>query len=174
MPSGWSLRRNPTFVEILKAGSVSPQLVLDFLMRGKATIPGVEIIGRFVGSRGMVMGFDTNAVYAVRVGRTASEVLPSVLEDLTWLHKEASLVHMSFPQAERPLAGVLLVADFFPPDFAAILPLLSFPCRLFRPIIVNDQYSPCLLFEPYPPQLAEDKAVVEEITDEEKRFFSSW
>jgi len=161
-------------MEILKAGSVSPQLVLDFLMRGQATIPEVEIIGRFLGSRGMVIGFDTNAVYAVRVGRKASEILPSVLEDLTWLNREASLVYMNFPQAVRPLAGVLLVADFFPPDFAALPSLFSFPCRLFRLIIVDNQHSPSFLFEPYPPQLAVDHAVTEEITDQERRFFSSW
>ncbi|HUI71155.1 MAG TPA: hypothetical protein VL354_11605 [Spirochaetia bacterium] len=161
-------------MEILKAGSVPPQLVLDCLMRGEATIPAVEIIGRFLGSREVVIGFDTNAVYAVRVGKTASEILPPVLEDLTWLNREASLVYMNFPQAVRPLAGVLLVADFFPPDFAALPSLLSFPCRLFRLIIVDNQHSPSFLFEPYPLQLAEEHTAIEEITDQEKRFFSSW
>jgi hypothetical protein len=52
--------------------------------------------------------------------------------------------------------------------------LSSFPCRLLRPIIVDDQHSACLLFEPYPPEVAEEKIVAEEISEEGKRFFSSW
>ncbi|MGH7208546.1 MAG: hypothetical protein ACREIL_04080, partial [Nitrospiraceae bacterium] len=62
-------------MEFLKAGSLSPSLVLDLLLRGKAAIPGVDIIGQRVGSRGVVIGFDADTVYAIRVGATPSEVL---------------------------------------------------------------------------------------------------
>jgi hypothetical protein len=122
----------------------------------------------------MVIGLDADTVYAVRVGTTPSEILLAALQDLAWLKEEEPLVQAIFPQAARPFAGILLAADLFPPDFAFLLPLFSFPCRLFRSIALGDQSFPCLLFEPYPPQPAEEKAVPEETTKEEERFFSSW
>jgi len=161
-------------VEILKAGSLDPPHILDLLLRGKAAIPGVEIIGKRLGSRGIVVGFDADTVYAVRVGTTSSEVLLAALRDLAWLKKEESLLQAIFPQVARPFSGVLLAADLFPPDFASLLPLFSFPCRLFRSIAVTGQAFPWLLFEPYPPQVAEEKAVPEETSEAEERFFSSW
>lgn len=161
-------------MEILKAGSLSPPLALDLLLQGKAAIPGVEIIGRRFGSRGMVIGFDADTVYAVRVGTRPAENLLAALEDLAWLKAEESLVQAIFPQAARPVAGIVLAADLFPPGFSSLLPLFSFPCRFFRSIALGGQSSPCLLFEPYPPQVAEEKADLEGTTDEEERFFSSW
>jgi len=162
-------------VEILKAGSVSPPNVFELLLRGKASIPGVEIIGERLGGRGVVIGFDPITVYVVRVGRMLSEILLDALQDLAWLKEEGTLVQAIFPQTTRPFAGVLLIADVFPPEFASLLPLFSFPCRLFRPIGVGDQHVlSCLLFEPYPPQIVEEKTNPEEITKEEERFFSSW
>ena len=161
-------------MEILKAGSLDPSHVLDLLLRGKAVIPEVEIIGKRLGSRGMVVGFDADTVYAVRVGTTPSEVLLAGLHDLAWLRKEGSLLQAIIPQAARPVSGVLIAADLFPPDFASLLPLFSFPCRLFRSIALAGQPFPWLLFEPYPPQVAEEKAVLAEITEAEERFFSSW
>jgi hypothetical protein len=148
--------------------------VLDLLLRGKAAIPGVEIIGTRIGSRGVVIGFDADTIYAVRVGITASEVLLAALQDLTWLKGEESLVHMIFPQAARPIAGILLAAALFPPVFSSLLPLFSFPCRLFRLIALGDQSFSCPLFEPYPLQVPEGNTAPDGITEEENRFFSSW
>ena len=161
-------------MEILKIGSISPPLVVDLLLRGKATIPGVEIISKRIGSRGMVIGFDADAMYAVRAGTTPSDVLLASLQDLAWLKEEGSLVQAIFPQAARSLAGVILVADLFPTDFVSVLPHFSFPCRCFRWIALGDQPFPCLLFESYPPCVAEKKHGAEGTTEEEKRFFSSW
>ncbi len=161
-------------MEILKAGSLSPSVALDLLLRGKATIPGVEVVGKRIGSRGMVIGFDADTVYAVRVGTTPSEVLLAALLDLAWLKEEESLVQAIFPQAARPFAGAILAADLFPPGFSSLLPFLSFRCRLFRSIALGDQSFPCVLFEPYPPQVAEEKTGPEGTTEEEERFFSSW
>ena len=134
----------------------------------------MEIIGKRLGSRGVVIGFDPDTVYAVRVGTTPSEVLLAALQDLAWLKEEESLVQGIFPQAARPIAGVVLVADLFPPGFPSLLPLFSFPCRLFRSIALGDQSFSCLLFEPYPPQVPEEKTAREATTEEEERFFSSW
>jgi hypothetical protein len=162
-------------VEILKPGSLGPPFVLDLLLQGKAAIPGVEVIGQCFGSRGIVIGFNADTVYAIRVGTTPSEVLLAAVQDLAWLKEEESLVQeVIFPRAARPFSGVLIVADLFPPDFAALLPLFSFPCRLFRWIGLRDQPFPSILFEPYPPQVAEVKAGPEGITEVEERFFSSW
>jgi hypothetical protein len=161
-------------VEILKAGSLSPPLVIDLLLRGKAVIPGVEIVGKRIGSREMVIGFDADTVYAVRVGTTPSEVLLEALLDLAWLKEEESMVQAIFPQATRPSAGIILTADLFPPGFSSLLRFFAFPCRLFRSIALSDQPLPCLLFEPYPPQVAEGKTDPEGTTEEEERFFSSW
>ena len=161
-------------MEILKAGSLSPGFVLDLLLRGKAAIPGVEIIGKSLGRRGVVVGFDTDIVYTVRVGTTPSEILLAALQDLAWLKEEESLVQMIFPQAARPLAGVILTAEFFPPAFSSLLPLFSVPCRLFRTIALGDQSSQYVLFEPYPPQVSDEEATPEKTTEEEERFFSSW
>jgi hypothetical protein len=161
-------------VEILKPGSLSPPFVLDLLLQGKAAIPGVEIVGQRLGSRGIIIGFDSGTVYAVRVGTTPSEVLLAGLQDLAWFKEEVSLVQAILPRAARPLSGVLIVADLFPPGFASLLPLLAFPCRLFRWIGLGDLPFPSLLFEPYPPHVAEEKTSPEGITEQEERFFSSW
>jgi len=148
--------------------------VLDLLLRGKAAIPGVDIIGQRVGSRGVVIGFDADTVYAIRVGATPSEVLLAALHDLAWLKEEESLVRAIFPQAARPFAGVILAADLFPPGFPSLLPLFSFPCRFFRSIALGDPSSPSLGFEPYPPPVPEGGTTLEGTTEEEERFFSSW
>jgi hypothetical protein len=161
-------------LEILKPGSLSPPVVLDLLLRGQAAIPGVEIIGKRLGSRGVVIGFDADTVYAVRVATTPSEVLLAALQDLAWLKEEESLVQAIFPQAARAKAGVLLAADLIPPGFPALLPHFSFPCRLFRSIALGDRSFSRLLFEPYPPQAPEEEAAPEDTTEEEERFFSSW
>ncbi len=134
----------------------------------------MEIIGKRLGSRGVVIGFDAGTVYAVRVGTTPSEILLAALHDLVWLKEEQSLVQAIFPQAARPIAGVLLAADLFPPGFSSLLPLFSFPCRLLRSIALGDQSFSCALFEPYPPQVPEEKTAPEGTTEEEERFFSSW
>lgn len=122
----------------------------------------------------MVIGFDADTVYAVRVGTRPSAILLAALQDLAWLKAEESLVQAIFPQVARPVSGVILAADIFPPGFVSLLPLFSFPCRLFRSIALNDQPTPCLLFEPYPPQVVEEKTGPEGTTEEEERFFSSW
>ena len=161
-------------MELLKAGSLSPVLVLDLLLRGKAAIPGVSIIGQRVGSRGVVIGFDADTVYAIRVAATPSEVLLAALHDLAWLKEEESLVRAIFPQAARPLAGVILAADLFPSGFASLLPVFSFPCRFFRSIALGDPSFPSLVFEPYPPPVPESGLALEGTREEEERFFSSW
>jgi hypothetical protein len=148
--------------------------VLDCLLRGKPVIPGVQIIGERIGSRGVVLAFDAETIYAVGVGSMASDVLVTALQDVAWLKGEESLVRAAFPQAARPLSGVLLVADLFPPAFLSLLPLLALPCRLFRSIALGDTSSPNLFFEPYPPQLPERRTASEGTTEEEERFFSSW
>jgi len=122
----------------------------------------------------VVIGFDADTVYAVRVATTPSEVLLAALQDLAWLKEEESLVQAILPQAARPMAGVLLAADLFPPGFPSLLPLFSFPCRLIRLIALGDQSFSRLLFEPFPPQVTEEKTAPEDITEEEERFFSSW
>lgn len=122
----------------------------------------------------MVIGFDADVAYAVRVGTTPSEILLAALYDLVWLKDEEPLVRAIFPQAARPIAGVLLAADLFPPGFSSLLPLFSFPCRLFRSIALGDQSFSCLLFEPYPPQVPEETTASGATTEEEERFFSSW
>ena len=134
----------------------------------------MEIIGKRLGSRGVVIGFDADTVYAVRVGTTPSEILLAVLHDLVWLKDEESLVRAIFPQAARPIAGVLLAADLFPPGFSSLLPLFSFPYRLFQSIALGDQSFSRLLFEPYPPQAPEETTAAGATTEEEERFFSSW
>lgn len=161
-------------MELLKAGTLNPSLVLDLLLRGKAAIPGVAIIGQRVGSRGVVIGFDTDTVYVIRVGTTPSEVLLAALHDLAWLKEEESLVRAIFPQAARPFAGVILAADLFPPGFSSLLPVFSFPCRVYRSIALGDPSLPSLVFEPYPPPVAEGRTALEGTTEEEERFFSSW
>jgi hypothetical protein len=148
--------------------------VLDLLLRGRAAIPGVAIIGQRVGSRGVVIGFDADAVYAIRAGATPSEVLPAALHDLAWLKAEESLVRAIFPEAARPFAGVILTADLFPPVFSFLLPVFSFPCRFFRSIALGGPSCPTLVFEPYPPPVAEGGTALEGTTGEEERFFSSW
>ena len=161
-------------MELLKAGSLSPALVQDLLLRGKAAIPGVDIIGQRVGSRGVVVGFDADTVYAIRVGATPSEVLLAALQDLAWLKQEESLVRAIFPQAARPFAGVILVANLFPAAYSFLLPVFTFPCRFFRSIALGDPSFPSLVFEPYPPPTPEGGTALERTTEEEERFFSSW
>ncbi len=161
-------------METLRAGSVSPALVLDQLLRGKAAIPGVQIIGERIGSRGVVLAFDAEIVYAVGVGTTASDVLLATLIDAAWLKEEESLVRVAYPQASRSLSGVLVAADHFPPAFPSLLPLLSLPCRLYRSIALGEVASPQLIFEPYPPQMPDGRTESKGITKEEERFFSSW
>jgi hypothetical protein len=161
-------------LELIKAGLLSPLFVLDLLLRGKAAIPGVEVIGQRVGSRGMVIGIDADTVYAIRVGTTPSEVLLAALHDLAWLKEEELLVRAIFPQAARPFAGVILAADLFPPGFASLLPLFSFPCRFFRTIAFDNPSFPSIVFESYPPLVPESRTVSEGTTEEEERFFSSW
>ena len=161
-------------MELIKAGSLSPLFVLDLLLRGKTAIPGVEVINQRVGSRGMVIGIDADTVYAIRVGTTPSEVLLAALHDLAWLKEEELLVRAIFPQVVRPFAGVILAADLFPPGFASLLPLFSFPCRFFRTIALGDQSVPSLVYESYPPLAPEGRTAMEGITEEEERFFSSW
>jgi hypothetical protein len=148
--------------------------VLDFLLRGKAAIPGVEVIDQRVGSRGMVIGIDADTVYAIRVGTTPSEVLLAALQDLAWLKEEELLVRVIFPQVARPFAGVILAADLFPPGFASLLPLFSFPCRFFRTIAFDNPSTPSIVFESYPLVAPESRTVLEGTTEEEERFFSSW
>jgi hypothetical protein len=148
--------------------------VLDLLLGGKAAIPGVDIIGQRVGSRGVVIGFDADTVYAIRVGATPSEVLLAALHDLAWLKEEELLVRAIFPQAARPFAGVILAADLFPPGFSSLLPMFSFPCCFFRSIALGDASFPSLVFEPYPPPVPEASTASEGTTEEEDRFFSSW
>jgi len=149
-------------------------LVLDLLLRGKAAIPGVDIIGQRVGSRGVVIGFDADTVYAIRVGATPSEVLLAALHDLAWLKEEELLVRAIFPQAARPFAGVILVADLIPPGLASLLPVFSFPCRFFRTIALGNPSFPSLVFEPYPRPVPDNRTALEGTTEEEERFFSSW
>jgi len=161
-------------LELIKAGSLSPLLVLDLLLRGKAAIPGVDIIGQRVGSRGVVIALDTNTAYTIRIGATPSEVLLAALQDLAWLKEEELLVRAIFPQVARPFAGVIIAADLFPPGFASLLPMFSFPCRFFRTIALGNQSFPSLVFEPYPPPVPENRTALEETTEEEERFFSSW
>ena len=122
----------------------------------------------------MVIGFDADTVYAIRVGATPSEVLLAALHDLAWLKEEESLVRAIFPQAARPFAGVILAADLFPPGFPSPLPLFSFPCHFFRSIALGDPSFPSLVFEPYPLPLPEGGTALEATTEEEERFFSSW
>jgi len=122
----------------------------------------------------MIIGFDADTLYAVRAGKVPSEILLASLEDLAWLKGEESLVQAVFPQATRSFAGVILVADLFPPDFVSVLPYFSFPCRCFRWIALGDQPFPSLLFESYPPRVVEEANGAEGITEVEKRFFSSW
>lgn len=148
--------------------------MLDLLLRGKAAIPGVAIIGQRVGSRGVVIGFDADTVYAIRVGAMPSEVLLAALHDLAWLKEEESLVRAIFPQAARPFAGVVISADLFPPGFSSLLPVFSVPCRFFRSIALGDPSFPSLVFEPYPPPVPEGRTASEATTEEEERFFSSW
>jgi hypothetical protein len=161
-------------MELLKAGSLSPIVVLDLLLRGEAAIPGVDVIGQRVGSRGVVVGFDADTVYTIRVGATPSEVLLAALQDLAWLKEEESLVRAIFPQTARPLTGVILAADLFPSGFSSLLQEFSFPCRFFRWIALGDLSCPSLVFEPYPPAISGSGAAVERTTEEEERFFSSW
>ncbi len=161
-------------MELLKAGSLSPILVLDLLLRGEAAIPGVDLIGQRVGSRGVVVGFDADTVYTIRVGATPSEVLLAALQDLAWLKEEESLVRAIFPQTARPLTGVIIAADRFPSGFSSLLQELSFPCRFFRWIALGDVACPSLVFEPYPPPISGSGTAVEKTTEEEERFFSSW
>lgn len=161
-------------MELIKAGLLSPLFVLDLLLRGKAAIPGVEVIGQRVGSRGVVVGFDLDTVYTIRVGTTPSDALLAALHDLAWLKEEELLVRAIFPQAARPFAGVILAADLFPPGFASLLPLFSFPCRFFRTIAFNNPSLPSIAFESYPPLIPEGRTVLEGTTEEEERFFSSW
>lgn len=161
-------------MEILRAGSVSPALVFDYLLRGKAPIPGVQVIGERIGSRGVVLAFDAEIMYAVVVGTLASDMLGPTLLDAAWLKGEESLVRAAYPHAARPRSGLLLAAELFPPAFPSLKPFLSLPCRLFRWIALGDPSSPHLVFEPYPPQLPERRSSPEEITKEEQRFFSSW
>ncbi|HSF67153.1 MAG TPA: hypothetical protein VLA67_06950 [Nitrospiraceae bacterium] len=161
-------------MELLKAGSLSPILVLDLLLRGEAAIPGVHLIGERVGSRGVVVGFDADTVYTIRVGATPSEVLLAALQDLAWLKEEESLVRAIFPQTARPLTGVILAADLFPSGFSSLLQVFSFPCRFFRWIALGDLACPALVFEPYPPPISGSGTAVERTTEEEERFFSSW
>jgi hypothetical protein len=161
-------------MELLKAGSLSPIVVLDLLLRGEAAIPGVDLIGQRVGSRGVVVGFDADTVYTIRVGATPSEVLLTALQDLAWLKEEESLVRAIFPQTARPLTGVILAADLFPSGFSSLLQEFSFPCRFFRWIALGDLSCPSLVFEPYPPPISGSGAAVERTTEEEERFFSSW
>jgi len=122
----------------------------------------------------VVIGFDADTVYAIRVGATPSEVLPAALHDLPWLTEEESLVRAIFPQAARPFAGVILAADVFPPGFSSLLPVFSFPCRFFRSIALGDPSFLSLVFEPYPPPVPEGGTALERTTEEEERFFSSW
>jgi hypothetical protein len=161
-------------LEILKAGSLSPSVVLDLLLRGNTAIPGVEIIGKRIGSRGVVLGYDASTVYAVRVGTLPSEILLEAIRDLVWLKEEELLVQAVFPQTARPSAGVILAADRFPPAFSSLLHLFSFPCRLFRSIALGDPSFSCLLFESCAPPPPEDACAPEETTKEEERFFTSW
>lgn len=161
-------------MEILRAGSVSPALVLDYLIRGKAAILGVQIIGERIGSREIVLAFDAEIMYAVGVGTMASDLLVPTLLDAAWLKGEESLVRAAYPRAARPRSGLLLAAELFPPAFPSLMPFLSLPCRLFRLIALGDASSPHLVFETYPPQLPERGIASEEITKEEERFFSSW
>jgi hypothetical protein len=149
-------------------------LVLDLLLWGKAAIPGVDIIGQRLGSRGVVIGLDADTVYAIRVGGTPSEVLLAALHDLAWLKEEELLVRAIFPQAARPFSGIILVADLIPPVFASLLPVFSFPCRFFRTIALGNPSFPSLVFEPYPPSVLEKRTALEGTTEEEERFFSSW
>ena len=148
--------------------------MLDLLLRGKAAIPGVNIIGQRVGSRGLVIGFDADTVYVIRVGATPSEVLLAALHDLAWLKEEESLVRAIFPHAARPFAGVIIAADLFPPGFSSLLPVFSVPCRFFRSIALGDPSFPSLVFEPYLPPVPEGRTASEATTEEEERFFSSW
>ena len=122
----------------------------------------------------MVIGIDADTVYAIRVGTTPSEVLLAALQDLAWLKEEELLVRAIFPQVARPFAGVILAADLFPPGFASLLPLFSFPCRFFRTIAFDDPSFPSIVFESYPPLAPESRTVLEGTTEEEERFFSSW
>jgi len=161
-------------LELIKAGSLSPLFVLDLLLQGKAAIPGVEVIGQRVGSRGVVIGIDADTVYVIRVGGTSSEVLLAALHDLAWLKEEELLVRAIFPQVARPFAGVILAVDLFPPEFASLLPLFSFPCRFFRTIAFDNPSFPSLVFESYPSLVPESRTVWEGTTEEEERFFSSW
>jgi hypothetical protein len=148
--------------------------VLDLLLRGEAAIPGVDVVGERLGSRGVVIGFDADTVYAIRVGATPSEVLLTALLDLAWLKEEKSLVQAIVPQAARPFAGVILAAELFPPGFPSLLPVFTFPCRFFRSIAFGDPSFPYLLFEPYPPPVPEGGTALQGTTEEEERFFSSW
>src|SRR5262249_32939763 len=143
--SGLSLQRNRTFMELIKAGLISPLVVLDLLLRGKATIHGVEVIDQRVGSRRIVIGHDADTGYAIRV-RTPSAVLLAALHDLAWLKEEELLVRAAFPQVARPFAGVILAADDFPPGFASLLPLFSFPCRFFRTLAFDNPSFPSIVF----------------------------
>ena len=161
-------------MELLKAGSLSPIVVLDLLLRGEAVIPGVDLIGQRIGSRGVVVGFDADTVYTIRVGATPSEVLLTAVQDLAWLKEEESLVRAIFPQTARPLTGVIIAADLFPSGFSSLLQELSFPCRFFRWIALGDLACPSLVFEPYPPPISGSGTAVERTTEEEERFFSSW
>lgn len=122
----------------------------------------------------MVIGFDADTVYAIRVGATPSEVLLTALHDLAWLKEEELLVRAIFPQAARPFAGVILAADLFPSGFSSLLPVFSFPCRFFRSIALGDPSFPSLVFEPYPPPVPGVGTALEGTTEEEERFFSSW
>lgn len=148
--------------------------MLDLLIRGKAAIPGVSIIGQRLGGRGVVIALDADTVYVIRVGATPSEALLAALHDLAWLKAEESLVKAILPQAARPFAGVIVAADLFPPGFGSLLPLFSFPCRFFRSIALGDPSFPSLLFEPYPPPVPEARTALEATTEEEERFFSTW
>ena len=161
-------------MELIKAGLLSPLFVLDLLLREKATIPGVEVIGQRVGSRGVVLGIDADTVYAIRVGTTPSEVLLAALQDLAWMKEEELLVRAIFPQAARPFAGVILAADLFPSGFSSLLPLFSFPCRFFRTMAFDNPSVPSIVFESYPSLAPESRTALEGTTEEEERFFSSW
>ena len=161
-------------MELIKAGPLSPLFVLDLLLQGKAAIPGVEIIGQRVGSRGVVIGIDADTVYVIRVGATPSEVLLDALHDLAWLKEQELLVRAIFPQVARPFTGVILAANHFPHGFASLLPLFSFPCRFFRTIAFDNPSFPSLIFESYPQLAPESRTVLGGTTEEEERFFSSW
>lgn len=161
-------------MELIKAGSLSPLFVLDLLLRGKAAIPGVEVIGQRVGSRGVVIGTDADTVYAIGVGAMPSDILLAALHDLVWLKEEELVVRTIFPKVARPFAGVILAAEFFPPGFATLIPLFSVPCRFFRTIALDTPSSPSIFFEPYPAPIPESRTAMEGTTEEEERFFSSW